>query len=874
MQFFPRPARRFGLFLSLLLAGASPVLAREANPARAPAVQNWLYVGSDVPQDKEWIFGVLPNGLRYAVRKNGVPPQQVSIRILADAGSLYETEAQRGFAHLIEHLTFRDSKYLKSGEAIPTWQRLGATFGSDTNAETSGTQTVYKLDLPDATPSKLDETFMLLSGMITAPVFTPQGVKTEVPIVLAEMRERTGPQTRVLDGTREVFFKGQLVASRSPIGTVETLNAATPETVKAFHDKWYRPDNTVIVVAGDADPQALIARIKEWFGGWTAQGPKPAQPDFGTPAAPPGADPKNPVDGTRVLVEPGLPRVYNYAIVRPWKKHNDTIVYNQGMMIDRLALALINRRLETRARAGGSYLAASVEQQNYSRSADTTVVSITPLGDDWKAAVHDVRAVIADALATPPSAEDIAREIAEFEVAFKVPVETQETQAGSKLADDITEAVDIRETVANPDTVYGIFQRSVPLFKPAAVLAHTRAMFTGTVIRGVLVTPKATDGTAEDVRAALLAPVDAAAGIRLASGTLKFADLPALGTPGTVADAQQTGLLGSESVTLSNGVKALLWTNDAEPGRIIVRVRFGGGYAAIAPKDALYASLGENALMDSGFGKLDRNDLDRLATGRKLSLDFKIDDTAFEMSADTRPADLADQLYLMAGKLAAPRWDANPVLRARAAMAMQYESTNASPQAVLQRDAQWLLKNRDPRYAQPDPAALASVTPEDFRRVWEPLLSQGPIEIDLFGDFKREAAIAALQNTFGALTQRTPADTSGLAPTVPAHNEEPLVLTHRGDPGTAAAMVCANRVSSNCSRKSSTIACSTKCARRSARAMRRRFRPSGRWTCRRGAISPPRCNCGRKTCPRSLPRPTRSPTTLPPRRRRLTRSAV
>lgn len=136
-------ARRIGLLLPLLLLTAAPIAARAPESAGVP----WLYKGSDVPQDKAWTFGVLPNGIRYAVRHNGVPPEQVSIRVLVDAGSMYETESQRGYAHLIEHLTFRESKYLKEGEAIPTWQRLGATFGSDTNAETSPTQTVYKLDI-------------------------------------------------------------------------------------------------------------------------------------------------------------------------------------------------------------------------------------------------------------------------------------------------------------------------------------------------------------------------------------------------------------------------------------------------------------------------------------------------------------------------------------------------------------------------------------------------------------------------------------------------------------------------------------------------------------------------------------------------------
>jgi zinc protease len=785
---------RFGPVATLLvgaLVSGGAVQAAPASDARNDKA--WLYAGSDVPHDPKWTFGILPNGLRYAVRHNGVPPGQVSIRIVADVGSLYETDAQRGYAHLIEHLTFRDSKYLKSGEAIPTWQKLGATFGSDTNAETSPTQTVYKLDLPNATPVALDETFKLLSGMIAAPIFTPQGVKTEVPIVLAEMREREGIEAHVVEATRATFFKGQPLADRSPIGTVATLEAATAQTIKAFHDKWYRPDNTVIVVAGDADVATLEGEIGKWFGDWHSAGPKPAQPDFGEPHAPATPDHKKPaqtpVDETAVIVAPGLPRVVNAAILRPWHKVNDTIAYNQGSITDRLALALINRRLEAKARGNAHFLGAQVDQNRINRSADATLITVSPLGSDWKTALREVRAVIADALATPPTREEIDREVAEFDVAYKVTVETQETAAGSKLADDIAEAVDIRETVADPDTVYGIFRRTIPLFTPQAVLAHTRALFDGTVERAVLITPEAADGTAADLRAAMVATVDAGADSRIAATALHFADLPPIGTPGKVVEAVPTGLLAIERLTLSNGVKVLLWPNDAEPGRIIVRVRFGAGIGAIDPRDAVYASLGEVALMDTGFATYGREELDRLATGRKFSLDFDVGATAFGFSADTRPDDLADQLYLFAAKLAMPRWDDRPVLRALAAEQLNYESTNSSPMKVLQRDLPWLIRDGDPRFARPNPAELAKATPAGFRRVWEPLLRQGPIEIDLFGDFKRDAGIDALNRTFGALPKRTPAPPTGLAPHVPAHNATPLVLTHRGDPDTAAALI-------------------------------------------------------------------------------------
>lgn len=111
------------LVLALATGGIAQVKApRSAVAAQAaPAVKvdptAWLYKGSHLPHDPAWVFGTLPNGLRYAVRKNGVPPGQVSIRVRIDAGSLNEKDSERGYAHFIEHLSFRGSEYVPDGEA-------------------------------------------------------------------------------------------------------------------------------------------------------------------------------------------------------------------------------------------------------------------------------------------------------------------------------------------------------------------------------------------------------------------------------------------------------------------------------------------------------------------------------------------------------------------------------------------------------------------------------------------------------------------------------------------------------------------------------------------------------------------------------------
>ncbi|MEO1488906.1 MAG: insulinase family protein [Pseudomonadota bacterium] len=755
----------------------------------------WLYRGSNVPVDAEWLFGEIDNGLRYAVRRNGVPPGQVSIRVRVDAGSLHERDAEQGYAHLLEHLVFRESKYLGQAEAIATWQRLGATFGSDTNAETSPTHTAYKLDLPNVDTAKLQESFKYLSGMIREPVLSDQNVAAELPIVLAEKRERGGASQRVADYSRRTFFAGQRLATRNPIGLVETLEAANGASLSEFHRRWYRPENTVVVVAGDADPMVLAGLVEQWFGGWQGRGDPAIPPAFGDPIAPEGtlvaAGTGWPIGELGVLVEPDLPRNLTYAIMRPWRKVDDTIVYNEGLLLDAVSQSIINRRLEARARGGGSFLYAQVNQDDISRSTDATFVSFAPLSEDWEAALKDVRAVIADAIANPPTQEEIDREAAEFDVAFANQVEQRSVQAGSDLADNIVNAVDIRETVASPEVVLDVFRGMQDRLNPSEILARTKALFSGDVVRSVYVTPGAGEADAEALRLALASEVGIDSSARLAAQSIKFEDLPPIGEPGEVESSQPVGILEIEQVNLDNGVRALVWANDAEPGRVTVKVRFGAGFRAFDASNAVYAALGEMALVGSGIGELDQNDIDRLATGRKLGFGFSIEDAVFTFTAQTRSSDVEDQLYLFAAKLGMPRWDADPVNRAKAAATLAYNTYATSPSGVINRDLEYLVTDRDPRFETPDPAAIESVTPEGFREVWEPLLKQGPIEVLVFGEFDRDAIVAKLAETFGALPVREPIaqEVAARIPGFPTVSGGPTVLEHRGDANQAAAVI-------------------------------------------------------------------------------------
>ena len=129
--------------------GASRRSGRRAvQAAGKPAVRVWAQTTSDVKADPDIRFGTLPNGMRFAIRRQTIPANQASLRLWFDAGSLMETDAQAGLAHFLEHMAFNGSKAVPEGDMVKILERLGLAFGADTNASTNFQETIYKLDLP------------------------------------------------------------------------------------------------------------------------------------------------------------------------------------------------------------------------------------------------------------------------------------------------------------------------------------------------------------------------------------------------------------------------------------------------------------------------------------------------------------------------------------------------------------------------------------------------------------------------------------------------------------------------------------------------------------------------------------------------------
>ena len=199
--------------------------------------------------------------------------------------------------------------------------------------------------------------------MADTAAFDPKIVDMERGVVLSEYGRRTELAVRLRELMMPLFFGGLKFAERDTIGTEATLKGATAAGLKAFYERWYRPDRATLVMVGDADPKLMEELIARRFGGWKASGPAPREPDYGRLADVP--------ERTAALSYPGSPHFATLNWVRPYTPVPPTKTREQRDLARSLARRILNRRLEAKARGTSAFLNAQVQSEERSTSPTT-----------------------------------------------------------------------------------------------------------------------------------------------------------------------------------------------------------------------------------------------------------------------------------------------------------------------------------------------------------------------------------------------------------------------------------------------------------------------------------------------------------------------
>jgi zinc protease len=202
----------------------------------------------------------LENGLRVVMNVDHGAPN-VAVCVVYDVGSRNEVPGRSGFAHLFEHMMFQGSGHVHKGEHFKLISARGGTL----NGTTSADRTNYFEMLP---ASELPLALWLEADRMKSLAVTRENVENQRAVVQEEYRMRVSNQAYAEGGIRlrALAFDGYFPYSHDPIGSMADLDAAKFEYVSEFHEAYYAPDNAVLAIAGDFDPDVAMKLVQEDFG--------------------------------------------------------------------------------------------------------------------------------------------------------------------------------------------------------------------------------------------------------------------------------------------------------------------------------------------------------------------------------------------------------------------------------------------------------------------------------------------------------------------------------------------------------------------------------------------------------------------------------
>jgi len=248
----------------LLIAVAAALLFAQQKPA--PAV------------DAAVTRATLDNGMRVVIVRDPLAPV-VTVEENYLAGGNDTPAGFPGMAHAQEHMAFRGCTDL-SGDQISA---IYAQLGGFNNADTQQDITQYFATVPSA---DLDIALRLDADCMRNIVDSQEEWGQEKGAIEQEVaRDLSNPTYKFITRLNEDMFSGTPY-SHDALGTKDSFEATTGEMLKEFYSRWYAPNNAILVIAGDVDPQAALARVKELYGS-IAKKTVPAHPEINLPPVKP-----------------------------------------------------------------------------------------------------------------------------------------------------------------------------------------------------------------------------------------------------------------------------------------------------------------------------------------------------------------------------------------------------------------------------------------------------------------------------------------------------------------------------------------------------------------------------------------------------------
>lgn len=712
----------------------------------AGSAQQSVNLDENLKLDPKVRYGVLDNGLTYYIRQNAKPENRVMLQLAVNAGSICETEAQRGLAHFTEHMLFNGTKHFPKNELVNFLQKTGVRFGGDINAYTIFDETVYMLEIPLDKEGMLENGFQVIEDWAHLANMETADIDDERGVIIEEWRMGLGAQDRMRKKIFPVIFGDCLYSERLPIGTVENLKTFKPEEIRKFYKDFYRPNLQAVIVVGNIDPDKAESMIKKHFAG--IQNPKPEKkreyvtiPDNDEPIFAVATD----KEATSSSVE-----IY---IKHPHKVNRTVGDYREGIISMLMSQMMQARFMELTQDPQCPMVMGSMGEGNLVRNTDIFVVSALAKPGMIEESFHLMLREMARVDKYGFEATELERAKQSIVAFYETALNEAANQNSNDLAAEYVEHFLKGTAAPGIEAEYAMMQAVIEGITAEEVSRYVQDRITENNMLVVVNAPDK-DGVAVPTEEHLQEIYAQSKGMEVEPYVDRVSMEPLLETEARPASGAQVisedKTLGITKVRLSNGIEVTLKPTTFKNDEILMSAYAWGGTSLAEDGQYLNAYFSNAIQSQSGLGHFDQNMLQKQLTGKNVTYNFVVGENTAEVSASSSVKDFETILKLNYLNFTAPRKDGRAAEMVLSRLKGQLRFLGNNPMYFFMDTLSKAASNYNPRtLVIPSVAQIESIDTNDAYAFYcSQLQDPGAFRYYMVGNFSIDDELLAMLETY------------------------------------------------------------------------------------------------------------------------------
>ena len=707
-------------------------------------------VSSALAQDSTFATGTLNNGLTYYVKQNALPENNVEFRLVFKAGSILETEAQKGLAHFCEHMAFNGTEHFQGNSVIKYLESVGVAFGSNLNASTGFDRTIYQFSLPYRDDAGLDSAFMIFSDWVKGLSFDHDDIDAERGVIMSEWRTSQGQKDRFRELVIPKLYYNSRYAERLPIGDTAVIQHFEYEQIKSFYKTWYRPDLTAIIVSGDIDKDLALSKIETWFANIPNPNEDKERPYYSIPN-----------QDTTFILKHNDPEETSTAI-SVLIKENKALSYQEDdirqELVEYIFVKTLNARLlELSKQKNAPFQKASLSPLNLmTQTTSLKSISIIPQDYDYNNAIEAYRTEL-DRIHTYGVLDT---ELSRAKEALIKHQERSVIAASKRKSSSYAEAYIRHFLFGNPlwseEEVLAQYKQLLPTISNQDIITEAKSWY-DTTNRVILIESPEKYADAIPADSAILACFDNTQKHKISNYSEEdysqdfFTEK--LQQQGAIIDSSYNEQLDITRWTLNNGLKIILKPTNFSTDHIQFRAFSPGGHSLLNDDDFFAASKLHNYLSSVGYGDFSKDQLSKKFNGKKAKVIAAVNqyDEGLVGSSDHEGLELMLQyIYL---HFTQAREDSLAFERYKKRLISTYKDADLNPSYAYGDSVQRILyQNHIRKFTFPNKAWLNNMSISQMNKIKEDRFADaGDFTFVFVGDYKIDSVRTLLVDYLGSL---------------------------------------------------------------------------------------------------------------------------